>query len=261
MQALEPTHNSLSIANRFIFNKKVKIYIKFLWFLIILTSFYGFFFYIFEAWNKFIVTPIIDIRTEKRSIQSVPFPAVTICSPVFAKNNFVTFGDIAGNLRNLTDYQLQVLAANAQACDSGYTEAYPDCCGDDTSQNIVKLLEESSLDIDDIFTTCVLDNLWIECSMIFKKVITDRGFCYTTNSQGYHTIFNPGVMSADFDSHKSTGISKSFKRFDVVFNDTSADEFNDWKLDGMYGYLMMLLDTKLLDSKLLETKLLEVKAT
>lgn len=231
---MEPTHNSLSILKRFIFNKNVKFYIKLFWLFIILLTFCGFLFYINALWIKFIVTPIIETKTMKRSIQSAPFPAVTICSPVFAKNGIVTEDDIDGNCSNLTEYQMEVLASSTQACNPNSSKSYQDWCGNSTSQNIVKLLDASSLTIDEFFTTCVLDNLVLKCSLIFKKVITDRGFCYTTNSQGYHAIFNPNVLSEDFDSHKATGISKSFKKFDEFINDTSAEEFSDWGLEGKF---------------------------
>ena len=196
---IELTHNFLSIANRFIFNKNVKIHIKLFWLLIILSSLSGFLFYINSAWNKFIVTPIIEIKIERRSIQSAPFPAITICSPVFARDELVTQNDIFGDSSNLTDYQKDVLAANVQACNPTYSELYPEWLKFKSSENIVKLLEACSLKIDEIFAHCVLNNLIINCNLIFKKVLTDRGFCYTTKSQGYHAIFNPGVLSEDFN--------------------------------------------------------------
>lgn len=111
------------------------------------------------------------------------------------------------------------------------------------------LINESSLDLDDVFqTTLVLrfaDSFDQSMSplMKFDKILTDRGYCFTTNLQNHDVLFND-VISSDFDSYKRNIIK--IMQFDLT--DYVGIPFNDsvqWSMDKGYpSGISLLLPTK-----------------
>jgi hypothetical protein len=94
------------------------------------------------------------------------------------------------------------MSAAAHACDP-YTsrmilKAYPNL---NMSYDIVQLLDQISPNVSEIFSLCLFRGYPVECDKIFKKVLTDAGFCYTFNIQDHKEIF-VGNISDDFDSYR-----------------------------------------------------------
>ncbi|KAL7014498.1 hypothetical protein ACKWTF_015968 [Chironomus riparius] len=199
---MEPTHNFVSILIHYVANKSQKFHIRLFWFLIILMSFCSLWIYIPAAYTKFIGQPIIDVRIEENPVELVPFPAITICTGVFAKNEVVKFSD---NAAELDEDNQKIFSISSQACDPSDVQHSPSCCGNKTDENVVDLLNQNTLDVEEVFAICSLNEVRLNCGSIFNKILTDRGFCYRINAQGYQTIFNSGVISDDFDSYKLTG--------------------------------------------------------
>lgn len=48
----------------------------------------------------------------------------------------------------------------------------------------------------------------VECQKIFTRVLTDYGYCYTFNMNGYNTVFDEDEISPEFDSYKDIRISE-----------------------------------------------------
>jgi hypothetical protein len=174
-------------------------------------SFICLYIYIPPLFLKFIGKPIIDMKIEDSPINTVPFPAITICTGVFAKDNIVNHFK---NPDEHDEVKKLIFAASFQACDHSYIQNFPDCCGNKTDENIVDYLDQSSLSVEEVFAVCSIDKFDTNCSYVVDKILTDRGFCYRINAQGYHAIFNPGVLSDDFDNYKLTGKDLWEVRFD-----------------------------------------------
>lgn len=209
---MEPTHNCISIIIHQIINKSQKSYIRFFWFLIILMAFICLYIYMPPLFIKFIGKPVIDMKVEDNSINLVPFPAITICTGVFAKNNIVAQFD---NPSEFDDERKRIFAINFQACNPTFIQNYPNCCGSKTDEDVIDFLDKNSLTVEEVFAICSLNKLRSNCSLVVNRVLTDRGFCYRVNAQGHSAIFNPGVISEDFDCFKLTGKTRVWIKLDL----------------------------------------------
>lgn len=100
-------------------------------------------------------------------------------------------------------------------------------CQKRTQKNISKLLRDSSLDVNDLFAACRFKKNYIKCEKILNRVLTNNGYCYTLNMQGYHTIFNENTISTDFDSYMRRNISKSADSENSLYNETFDDAYGN----------------------------------
>lgn len=108
------------------------------------------------------------------------------------------------NEQNYLAATIQICAPNAAKTALNYTQ-------NRTEKNIVKLLEQSAFDLDEIFLACIYKSVYGDCKKFFNKVITDDGICYSFNMQGYNEIFKLDVISEDFDYFKRKTIAKSLE--------------------------------------------------
>lgn len=68
-------------------------------------------------------------------------------------------------------------------------------------EGIVKTLEEISYSIDDSMMFCKFRDVLMNCTSLFRKVMTERGICYSFNQLSYDEMFNENVLHQDFDSY------------------------------------------------------------
>ncbi|KAG5680508.1 hypothetical protein PVAND_010015 [Polypedilum vanderplanki] len=200
-----------------------------------------FIFHVHRSYEKWKIKPDIAMRKHQKFVGEIPFPALTICSPVFAKDNFVDYENLyrhySSNLEsfrnNITSKEANYLISNMQACSPGYLTISAQVFHRHTDNNTVKLLNQSSFDVDEIMASCSYNSVVSECSKLFNRVLTDKGFCYTFNMQGFSTIFNADVISKDFDCYKRTKIAKSPFYTDPSYNKlfTDVKPTKEWSLD------------------------------
>ncbi|KAG5680506.1 hypothetical protein PVAND_010013 [Polypedilum vanderplanki] len=200
----------------------------------------AFFFYVYRSYEKWKIEPDIAVRQNQIFVSEIPFPAVTICSPVFARSEILAYKNYSSTniaihpevLDNLNSTIANYLIANQHACNPYYVAVSEKIEKLRTERNIVKLLNESFLNVDEVLSTCAFGSRLINCKQIFNRVLTDRGFCYSFNMQGFNTIFNSDVISEDFNSYKRTKINKSpkYKYSSEGFVDDD-NETIDWTLD------------------------------
>jgi hypothetical protein len=113
---------------RYISSSKTNLIIRLFWLLSFTLSIIGFFYYGREAYLKYSVKPDINLIIKLKPIRDIPFPAVTICSPEPATNNFdstdIHMEDLEQFLMDDEEYlsnkELSYLAAMGQACNSNY---------------------------------------------------------------------------------------------------------------------------------------------
>lgn len=89
-----------SIAGVFAFHSSHPRWFKICWIFIFFLAFCGLGFYAFDIYSKCKLNPIISEKIGEIRTQEIPFPAVTICNPLFAKNQSVK--DFLKNPGNLS---------------------------------------------------------------------------------------------------------------------------------------------------------------
>ena len=82
---------------KFIADNDSHKFLRIFWTISFLMSIVGFIYYADGVYLKWSVNPDIALQIKWKSIREIPFPAVTICLPLFAKSGslkFNTFGEI-----------------------------------------------------------------------------------------------------------------------------------------------------------------------
>lgn len=229
MQAKLNLVNNLSIHGvRHIFegNKLKKVF----WTFAIIGSIACLCFYIYQLHLKLEETPDINVRVKQKFINTIPFPSITVCTPLFARNRLVSYYNISKHIRrqlkenlNLTIQEQNYLASNIHVCLPEFASFLKPQLWNRTRNDIVTLLDESFLPIRDTILNCGYKTFSNACTEMFNRVLTDRGFCYSSNLQGFSTIFNEKVISRDFHS---------YKRFST--KNKEENETTKWTLDKGY---------------------------
>jgi Amiloride-sensitive sodium channel len=184
--------------------------IRIFWTASFLISIAGLAYYGHSVYTKWNFEPDIGLRVSHRAIDEIPFPAITVCSPLFARDglaNLSAFLENFGRLRlknfaGLTANEQNFLAAGNHKCNYHLANKVGRACGNRTRSDVVQLLAESSLNVSEAFASCGFRRIFVECATMFKKVMTHYGFCYAFNSIDYWRLFNGKMISSDFDSYK-----------------------------------------------------------
>lgn len=233
----------------FIFNSNYSKYSRFFWSFSLFCSFLGFIYYIHIAFAKYHTNPDVVQKVSQRPLFEIPFPSVTVCSPAFGRRSIVEFRDINENFYFISNPFLpremaEITMANTHWCQMPYFQGmnfFFGTYGVNDSKNVINLIEKSSLDVDEVIKKNFYRKFGegsdsTSSSLIqFDKVLTDRGFCYTTNLQNHDLIFKEEI-SKDFDSYKR----KIVKGVDMSLIESKVEKihwYNDsvhWTLSGGY---------------------------
>ncbi|KAG5671927.1 hypothetical protein PVAND_002095 [Polypedilum vanderplanki] len=181
---------------------------------------------------KYNYEPDFGVKIIQRPMREIPFPAFTICSPVFAKNNLANYlklGNIFNSKANFTIKEQNYFAANYQVCnpfdDIGDFQTVKDHVMNRTDFDIVKLLNESSMNVTELIHFCSISDE-LDCVKSFNQILTERGFCYNFNMQSNDLIYNDVI-------------NKKWKNLNFlkkIFNENSEnDEKMTWTLDKGYS--------------------------
>jgi acid-sensing ion channel, other len=193
---------------KFIKDDRTPKFIKFLWILIYAFSIISLIVYMREIVVKFIIDPDIGMNEKFKLAREIPFPALTICSPVVMKPEYGQLVDYIEKykyekiVKNLSKSEQDYVAVKTQVC---ALLAFPwvmEGTKDRDESDLVKLLNTSAPTIEDTFYECNVRYRQVQCKNILNRVLSDHGFCYTMNSQNLDDIFNKEVISSDFDSYK-----------------------------------------------------------
>jgi amiloride-sensitive sodium channel len=226
---------------KFLSDAKVNKVVRVLWCFVLILSLVGLFVYVRSCYIKLTVEPEISVRVKLKSMSEIPFPAVTICDSIFARDNLANYLDyfLKEQLKtsfNLTVSEQNYFSASVQAC-APYKKLNMQLFANRTEFDVVKLLNKSSFETNEIFPKCSFRQKFTQkCDEIFNRVLTSRGFCHSANMQGYNTIFNKGVLSKDFDCYKRHGILSNWIRTD---KNSYVDDENEkvvWNLSD--GFLV-----------------------
>lgn len=214
------------------------------WVVALIASMSGLVFNYHLLYWKFDKTPDINVRIKHRFTSEIPFPAITVCNPLFAKNGLVKFYNISKLYRknpnanfNLSIEEQNYFASNIHACSPEIGFNMKSKLVRRTEYDIIKLLNESSLTLSEAIINCYYKGFYRDCTNIFNRILTDRGFCYSFNMQGFNTIFNEKLISKDFNMFKRLNITKSLDALNKHSNEIIQDENETlkWSLDQRYA--------------------------
>jgi amiloride-sensitive sodium channel len=168
------------------------------------------------VYKKWRFDPDIAVKMSQKRLSDIPMPAVTICPRLFAKRGLANFTAFIMNhlgtlikAANMTQDEANYLLANMHVCSPSSLGLASILAPRRTEENIVRLLEDSSLRPRELFSQCFIKGHRSSCSRVFNRVLTRRGMCFSLNMQGFATLFNRDVISKDFHSYQRTNIARS----------------------------------------------------
>jgi amiloride-sensitive sodium channel len=182
---------------------------KFFWFCFASASIGLLFLSGYNLYVKFQVEPEIGLRVNQKAMNELPYPAVTICSPLFARDNLVNATKAFDAYRakipiELNSREQNYFAANSHGCAPQLMKFFVESCKNRTDFNTMKLIKESSLGVDEMLKSCNFRGAPWPCARLFARSLTDYGYCFTYNMQNHNDIFNEDVISPDFDVFKKS---------------------------------------------------------
>jgi hypothetical protein len=80
---------------RFIFDGQSHRYARTFWCVAFVLSILGFGFYVQGVYEKWSSNPDIAMKNQWLAIREIPFPAITICLPLFARNGMQSYNRFA----------------------------------------------------------------------------------------------------------------------------------------------------------------------
>ncbi|KAG5684069.1 hypothetical protein PVAND_013318 [Polypedilum vanderplanki] len=232
-------------AVQFVFNDKHRLASRLFWIFSLTISLMTFGYYVRNGYRKWLVEPDVSTTMKRILVREIPFPAITICSPLFAKSEFANRNDFM-KLMQTFDFAFQDcylpidkrdhMTVSLEACNhmgsSYYIKTIPRINFDN-----VEILGESYKTVDEAMTQSVKVGKYENCSNNFNRVLTYRGFCYSFNMQGTNIKKLYASYKIFFSVYKRLKIRKSFdndnKNFKKFFID--EDEKVQWTIDK--GYL------------------------
>ncbi|KAG5683737.1 hypothetical protein PVAND_013002 [Polypedilum vanderplanki] len=192
---------------------------KIFWLCVVITSICLLFLSGYNVYFKWNIAPEIGLRVNQKSMADLPFPAITICSSVLARDNLINLTKAinsvkAGQPIMYTPKEQNYFAANSHICIPDHMKKVNDICKNRTEFNIMKLINESSLNTGEMLKSCSFREISFDCEKLFTRSITDYGYCHTFNMLDHDRIFNQDTISSDFDVFRKTnqlGINMSLQ--------------------------------------------------
>lgn len=211
--------------------------------LVFFIAFCGLGFFVYDIYVKWQLNPLIIEEVNVRPAIDFPFPAVTICNPLFSRDQSPNLNEILKNLtlnpgKTLTPHEQKILAANIHACAPHLGRMFSRILPAVQSEETVRILSEKFLHFNDSFGSCSIQLNPTLCFRMLNYVLTDHGFCFSYNLQGFNQLFKTNDISEDFFSYKRNKIAKIYSKAFTVFNsyETVDDEKDpiQWTLEKGY---------------------------
>lgn len=190
--ASESTIHSLN----YIFGENRHKSVRAFWFLLFLTSFSGFSFYLYISYLKLQIIPDISMRRDEKSATNYPMAAITICPKVFLSSDYVEM--ISSSNMSLKRTGCEFFAANVHWCESKLYDMSCDVCERHFEEemdkiSVLNLISRSANRFTEMTEEMLLD----------QRIFTHHGICHTTNMLDGKAIFNEDVIHEDFKEYWS----------------------------------------------------------
>lgn len=194
---------------RFILERGHTSFTKLFWSISFIASLCGFSFYLYEAYVKLNLKPDIVLKSTQTQMREIPFPAITFCTPLFMRSSILP--NVRADFYLVNEVQRFSYIANLLRTDVPSTDIYRNY--NFTSDRIIHYLNISSLEVDELFTDCGFHLEFFPCSKMFRKVLTNEGFCYTFNAEGLGSNFtnlSDDLLFYKYDTKKIWSPDKGF---------------------------------------------------
>lgn len=203
-------------------------------------AFCGLAFYINGIYVKWQINPVVAEEVNFVPNREIPFPAVTICNPIFSRDQNPNLWKFLQNPRgNFSAVEREKLAANVQACAPQSAPLVSRIFPKPYSSSIIQILNGKFSHINDSFILCSFQYKHTNCERLLNYVLTDKGFCFSYNLQGFNQLFNTREISDDFKSYKRVRIAKNYELANESFSSyetvNDAEDEIQWTLEGGYS--------------------------
>lgn len=187
---------------------------------------------IYVRWQ---VDPVIIEELNSIPMRELPFPAITICSPLFTRDNLPNIKNILNNKSLvLSSNEQNHLAANIHACAPNLARSF----NFESQENLILTLKSKHNSINDILSYCEFRVFKKPCDRLFNYVPTDKGFCLSFNMEGFSIVFNKESISDDFKAYERKNIALNYAL--AAANTDQEEMVNDetreivWTMEGGY---------------------------
>ncbi|CAL8076326.1 unnamed protein product [Orchesella dallaii] len=198
---------------KFIVQSKIHFTERLFWILAFLLSFATALYLIYEVWDRQSKVPVIvSFQAKAQHINSLPFPAVTLCSMNrFPKSKVLQLEREAGDPENPNQLKAKKrLSYVRAACNAHpsfaktYNYAYRrgtqpgtgtnDSLADYEQTEMIDYLLENTMGCGELIRLCKFQELDMYCDELFKPIITDAGkydfYCPVSDSMGIRYVLH-----------------------------------------------------------------------
>lgn len=164
-----------------VFNKNKSKFVRISWCLLLVLSFCGNLYYLYNSFIKFKFSPDIAIKKIERKSTDFPMSALTFCPKIFTNNKTKIYQPPTNKS------QCELHAANMQWCDFDYISMIEPFCKEYDLENInvMELVNESAFT--DYLTAFAYDHDY------GLSILTSAGYCFSINIQPKE-IYNEDVV-------------------------------------------------------------------
>lgn len=203
--------------------------------LVFFIAFCGLGFYMHEIYLKWRIEPIIGEEMNLIPLREIPFPAVTICNPIFTRDQKPNLYEVLKSDRQKLKLSIEEqnhLAANVQACTPQLSGRILKFCPQRNQTSIVESLRKKFENLNEVFVFCSFRYKKIDCDRFLNYVLTDFGFCFSYNLLGFNHLFNTNVIADDFKSYQEAKILHDFGGWNFTFDTEETKSM--WTLEKGY---------------------------
>lgn len=214
----------------------VKKWIRFVWFSIFLLLACGLGFYIYEIVRKYQVDPPTSEEIGQVLKRNLPFPAITVCTPYFARNQTANLSKFLRDPnQKLSVKEQNQMAANVQACAPHLGSILSGSCSMADNAQIIDILKSRDMSVNESFQQCGVGGYEVSCIKMFNYVLTDNGYCFTYNTEEFSSIFNSKIISDDFKCYSKQSGRRNYQNNIFEPNETSnVTNEREWSLERGY---------------------------
>ena len=235
--------------------------LKISWIIVLCASFFGLCFYVKGCYEKLRIKPEILVNEKHIPSFDIPFPAVTICSPLNIKIEHSNLSEIRDDVtqnKPLSPKAETELARSGHVCQTDFLHFQKIFKNKSYNEDILNTLNVQSNQINDEFVRCAVDELPHKCENVFITSMTEHGYCYTFNMIGYNSMFDEN-LTTEFEIYKRKKITKTWsKTTDLEYHDDDKDAADlTFTID--QGYLNENYDVQPLRAAKLQSLLFQLK--
>jgi hypothetical protein len=216
-----------------IFSSNHNKYSRVFWTIAVIVSCAGFFFYLKSSWIKLMYEPEILIRTRERPVDDFAYPAISVCTNLFARRDAINYTDLQSFKRtSLTDRECEIAYANL-LWSNLYNTIIPQIWHMCSIEKLAKVdIGETILNT----SRAVLETIHIwnyvaddfvkpyHSTYFIRSSIDGVGPCYHFNLLSYSQLFHTDIINDEYKQYQRF----LYNRMQVEANLTDQEDMTTW---------------------------------